>query len=131
MSAFQIVASGQQVISVEPMLSRKTMILRVKGTASYDTGGSVLDLSSTSALFVGSSLAPDGGFTAVHGVRVIGVEAAGGAVYAVTYLRDTAGAPATGKLVLYLGASATQVPTQASSTTDISATIFILEIVGK
>jgi hypothetical protein len=94
----------------------------VAGTASYDTGGSVIDLSTT-------TLGLDNGFTVVHGVSVLGVAAAASDRYQPVYVRASAGAAATGKLKVRDADDATAM-SEVGSTDDLSTHTFIIEVTG-
>ncbi len=98
------------------MGTEKVGIVRINGSASYDTGGSTLDLSAVAL----GQLA----MTVVEGVEIIGTETVGAATYAGIYLRATAGAPSTGKLIM------TVAGVQVAGAVDLSALIFILKVHG-
>lgn len=119
MSAFTVTA----VKCVDMSGFIKTAFLTVQGTASYDIGGSILDLSSANAVLA----AAGAHFTRVDAVDIVGVEAATAVVNTMWYNRPTspAGNPATSKLLMMSGGS------QASSTTDYSANVYHLRVQGK
>ena len=125
MSAFTIVSK----LSADsaPSGAAKRVTFTATGTASYDTGGSVLNLAQSGVLGID-------GFTAVHGVKLIGVAAAASDRYHCTYVRAAAGAPATGLLKVRdldtTGGGATDGVIQLGSAADISALTFIFEAVG-
>lgn len=109
--------------------SRKCVVLTATGPSSYDTSGSVLDLSSANTVL--SALNNEAVFVAVHSARFVGVTAAASDVYYPTYVRASAGAPATGKFkVRDLGAAPTP-GVEVTATTDLSSVTFIFEVVGK
>jgi hypothetical protein len=105
---------------------QKKAVLAVLGSGSYDTGGSVLDLSSVATALASS----DAVFTRVDGVTFLGYNAAGAALglLHVQYLRAAAGDPATGKLLFTK--TGTVSDTEVTSTTDLSTGTFYLEVVG-
>jgi hypothetical protein len=121
MSAFTIVSK----LSADsaPSGAAKRVTFTATGTASYDTGGSVLNLAQSGVLGID-------GFTAVHGVKLIGVAAAASDRYVCTYVRASAGAAATGLIKVRDADGAPTPMVQVSSTTDLSALTFIFEAVG-
>lgn len=106
--------------------SQKKAIFQVTGTASYDTGGSLLDLSSANATLTG--IDPMAVFTLVNGLSVVGVNPHGSGKYHGAYIRAASGAPATGKIKLY--DVTTDPGAEATSTGDLSATTFFVEVTG-
>jgi hypothetical protein len=126
MSAFTI--ASELAVAAAPSGALKTVVFTATGPSSYDTGGSVLNLSRSGVLGV------DAGFTAVHGVRLIGVAAAASDRYHCTYVRAAAGAAATGLIKVRdlntTGAGGTDGVIELGSTADISALTFIFEAVG-
>lgn len=125
MSAFTVVS----ILSADsaPSGAAKRVTFTATGTASYDTGGSVLNLAQSGVLGIN-------GFTAVHGVKLVGVAAAGSDRYLCTYVRAAAGAAATGLLkvrdLATTGAGATDGVIELASLGDLSALTFIFEAVG-
>ena len=103
--------------------AHKVRRFTVAGTASYDTGGSLLDLSI-------ATLGVDNGFAVVHGVSVIGVAAAASDRFQPTYVRAASGAAATGKLKVRDADDATAMA-EVGSTDDLSSHTFIIEVTGK
>lgn len=81
--------------------------------ASYDAGGSVLDLSSY--------------FTYVHGVEVIGQATHGDDKYYATYIPAAAYAPATGKIKVRDLTAASD----AEASGDLSAVVLRLRVTGR
>lgn len=73
----------------------KRVAFSILGPTSYDTGGSLIDLSST------GGLGAEWGFNLVHGVQCAGMTPVASHKYVPCYLRAAAGAPATGKVTLY------------------------------
>ncbi len=127
MSAF----TATSVLSVSSVGdgARKCVVLTATGPSSYDTAGSVLDLSSANTVL--AALNNESIFVAVHSANLVGVAAAASDRYACTYVRATSGAPATGKFKIRdLGAAPTPA-VEVTSTTDLSAVVFIFEVVGK
>jgi hypothetical protein len=96
----------------------KVATFRVAGPASYDTGGSVIDLS-TATLGVGV------GFTRIDNVSVNSEVIA----YGAKYLRAASGAAATGKIVVY-DAGAADGGDQVTNATDLSAGFFNITVTG-
>jgi hypothetical protein len=86
-----------------------TKLVKITGSASYDTGGSVLDLSD----YFGDE------------VRTIMGQAQGTGALGVQYVPAASNAPATGKLVLF-----DKDGTQESSTDNMSTTTYDLIAVG-
>lgn len=119
MSAF--VVASVLALTVGGVGAQKRAVFGVTGTASYDTGGSTLDLSSSNATLTG--LNPLASFTRVDGISLIGVNPHASGKYHAAHVRASSGAPATGKLKLYEGA-------EVSSTADLSGTTFFLEVLG-
>lgn len=93
----------------------KTIILTIAGSASYDTGGSVLDLSDL--------------FTKLYGVEIIGVGVAASSKYKGTFIPGASDSPSGGKIKLndVTAASGAEV----ASTTDLSALTFVVRATGK
>jgi len=87
----------------------KQTYVQITGSASYDTGGSVLDLSD----YFGDE------------VRAIIPATQGTTEYQLTYIPDTGNAPSTGKVAVFDGGG-----TQVSSTTDLSGVTYDLIVVG-
>jgi hypothetical protein len=115
---------GAFTLSATPVLRQandcfqKKAVISIVGPASYDTGGSVIDLSA-----LATALASDDAvFTRVDGVAFLGSDSAAGARYQLTYLRAASGAPSTGKLV------ATTAGAEASG--NLSALVFRIEVTG-
>lgn len=125
MSAFTVVS----ILSADsaPSGAAKRVTFTATGTASYDTGGSVLNLAQSGVLGIN-------GFAAVHGVKLVGVADAASDRYLCTYVRAAAGAAATGLLkvrdLATTGAGATDGVIELASLGDLSALTFIFEAVG-
>lgn len=92
----------------------KKAVVTVTGSASYDTGGSTLDLSSI--------------FTLVYGVNVIAISPHASGKYNDRFIPGASYAPSTGKIKLY--DTTTDPGAEVSSTTDLSATTFTIEVTG-
>jgi hypothetical protein len=124
MSAFTLATTP--VLRVANDGFQKKAVIAVVGTGSYDTGGSVLDLSSVASALASS----DGVFTRVDGVTFLGFDAAGLAIglLHVQYLRAALGAPATGKLLVTK--TGTINDAEFTSTGDLSTATFFLEVIG-
>lgn len=116
MSAFTVTA----VLFQEQNGFQKTAVIQATGPASYDTGGSILDLSAGAVLAAAGAL-----FTQVHAAHLCGVGAAAAGLYDVAYIRAADGAPATGKFV------AKSAATQVANATDLSAHTFTFRVQGK
>jgi hypothetical protein len=105
----------------------KTVTFSVAGTASYDTGGSVLNLNVT-------ALGADAGFTRVDSVTLSTRDTAAEDRYHATYIRAASGAPATGVVKVRdldtTGAGGTDGLIQVTSTTDLSTVTFFGTVVG-
>lgn len=91
----------------------KTVILTLAGSASYDAGGSVADLSSH---FVSK----------VYGVKVLAVSPHGSAKYLAAFVPGASYAVATGKVKLHDVTAASG----AEASGDLSATTWTLEATG-
>lgn len=117
MAAFTIDAN--KAISVEVGL--KTAVLRVQGTSSYDTGGSVIDLSRSGSL-------GDDGFDAVYAVFAT-AEDASGSKYKLTYVSASNDAPATGKLHVRDVSAANAA--EVASATNLSTQYFRVVVYGR
>jgi hypothetical protein len=116
MSAFTVTS----VLFQEQNGFQKTAIVTATGPSSYDTGGSVVDLSAGAVLSAAGAL-----FTAVHAASLVGVGTAAAGLYDLAYIRAADGAPATGKFV------AKSAATQVASTTDLSALTFTFRVQGR
>ena len=105
----------------------KSVVLTATGPASYDTGGSIIDLSSANTVLTG--FVSDAAFVRVTGLKVVGVSAAAAARYHCTYIPAAAGAPATGK-VKVRDADAATAMSEVAGAADLSTVIFTFEITG-
>lgn len=124
MSAF--VVAAVLGLNPGPLGAQKRVTFQFTGTGSYDTGGSLVDLSSANSTL--TDLNPLASFTRVDGVNVMGVTPHGSAKYQLAYVRASSGAPATGKLKVI---DATTDPgAEASSTADLSGTTWFAEVIG-
>jgi hypothetical protein len=85
--------------------------------ASYDAGGSTIDLSAITG----------GGFTKVYGAQLIGQATAASDRYQPTYITAASYAAATGKLKIR-DINATDGAAEASG--DLSAVTLLLEVIG-
>ena len=110
----------------------KRVVLTATGPASYDTGGSIIDLSSANTVLTG--LLNEAFFTRVTGLKLVGVGAAAADRYHCTYIPAAAGAPATGLIKVRdldtTGAGATDGVIQVAGAADLSTVTFTFEITG-
>lgn len=120
MSAFIFVS----VLSSHTDLAAKRAVITVTGPALYDTGGSIIDLSSANAVM----LAANGGFVRVDSVVKGSVNAAAADVTLPQYVRAAAGAPATGLIKCRDLAAAADA--EVPNATDLSGTTWVLEVTG-
>lgn len=95
----------------------RTAVVTATAPASYDAGGSVIDLSSLAS----------GGFTKVYGVDLIGQATAASDRYQPTFVPAVAYAAATGKLKIR-DINSTDAAAEASG--DLSAVTFVLRVTG-
>jgi hypothetical protein len=124
MSAFTVTAVKS--VSVGGPGAQKRAIIQCTGTASYDTGGSVLDLSSANTTLTGFN--NEAAFTLVHGLSVVNCGTAASDKYRFQYLGAAAFAPATGVIKARDLTAASDA--EVSSTTDLSATTWTFEVFG-
>lgn len=103
----------------------KSVVLTATGPASYDAGGSILDLSSANTVLTG--FVSDAAFVRVTGLKQVGVGAAAADRYYCQYVPAAAGAPATGKVKVRDADDATAM-SEASG--DLSTVTFTFEITG-
>jgi len=113
MSAFAISAELQNEFGTK---SRRA-IITATGPSSYDTNGSAIDLSAVTG----------GGFTKVHGVRLVGVSAHANDKYHVQFIPAASYGTSPTLKVRDLSAAS---DAEVSSTTDLSAVALILEVIG-
>lgn len=99
----------------------KRAVVTALGPASYDAGGSTIDLSSAVSGLDGANT-----FTKVWGLNRLGVSAHASSKYGIAYVPAASNAPATGKIKLDDLIQAT--PAEFSG--DASGTTFTFEIVG-
>lgn len=111
---------------------QKRAIVQATGPASYDTNGSVLDLSSANSTLTG--LDPLASFTRVDALVLCGVSPHASDRYSPKYIRASAGAPATGTVkVRDTSTVTTGTPgtvDEVASTTDLHTTTFTFEVIG-
>lgn len=110
----------------------KSVVLTATGPASYDTGGSIIDLSSANTVLTG--FVSDAALVRVTGLKVVGIGAAAADRYHCTYIPAAAGAPATGLIKVRdldtTGAGATDGVIQVAGAADLSTVTFTFEITG-
>lgn len=99
----------------------RKVIATLTGSASYDAGGSVVDLSATGGL--GAN-----GFTTVRGLRVLNGTAAADGAYYLMYVPAALNAAATGMVYVQLTEQAT--PADTVGATNLSARSWLVEITG-
>lgn len=101
----------------------KQAVVSAVGPSSYDSDGSVIDLSAT-------TLGAWDGFNVVYSCVPCGYAAAADTQYHAAFVIGTAGAPATGKVVLYdiVGGISGANITQASG--DLDALTFYFLVTG-
>jgi hypothetical protein len=104
--------------------SLKIVSMAVTLTSSYDTGGSVLDLSTANA-----TLGTAHGFTAVQAVLMGGVTTAADSKYVLNYVRAASGAAATGLIKIHDSSQAADA--EATSTADLDASTVHIVVIGK
>ena len=121
MSAFTVTAVKS--VSLPGPSAGKVAVIQCTGTASYDTGGSVINLATTNSVL--TALNNEAGFTTIHGVQVLNVGTAASDKYRLQYLGATA---ATGVIKVRDLSAASDA--EVSSTTDLSATTWTLEVRG-
>lgn len=130
MGAFTITAVTG--VHVGDMGRGKHVVLTATGPASYDTGGSAIDLSSANTVLTG--LVNEAFFVRVTGLKLVGVSAAASDRYHCTYIPAALGAPATGLIKVRdldtTGGGATDGVIQVAGATDLSAVVFTFEITG-
>lgn len=95
--------------------SGKTATYLLNGPTSYDTGGSVVDLSAD--------------FVTVHGVQVVGQPTAANDHYLPTFIPAGGFAPATGKVKIR-DLSAGTIGAEVAATTNLSAVQFVVRVTG-
>ncbi len=110
-----------QVDQLVNVVGQKRVILRATGPASYDAGGSVIDLSTSNSV-----LGKENGFTKVYGVRQCGIGASGASIFDAKYIPAAANAPDTGKVFLRDLSAASD----AEASGDLHTHTFILEATG-
>lgn len=114
MGAFTVTTT---VVQKQPGACKEATVT-ITGPASYDTGGSVADLSHANF----------GSLTAVHGAHVISNTAIGDAKYQLAYIPAAAGAPGTGKFAVF---DMTQHPgAEVPSTTNLSGSSWNVKVFG-
>lgn len=104
----------------------KRAVIEATGPASYDTAGSIIDLSTANTVLTG--LNNEAAFTHVRGVSVLGISPHGSDIYRPAFVPGASGGPALGKLKIRDLSAASDA--EVTSTTDLSGTTLVLEIVG-
>ncbi len=100
-------------LGAEILFGMKKALVTITGSASYDAGGSLIDL---------SSIFP----SKVYGAKVVAVSPHGSDIYAVNFIRGAGDGPALGKLkVRDLTASS-----DAEASGDLHTTTWTLEVAG-
>lgn len=112
------------VVSCPMDIQGKRAVITATLSASYDTGGSLIDLSSANAIM----LAGNGGFVTVSGVEMVGVSPHASDKYRIAFIPGAALGPALGKLKIRDLSAASDA--EVSSTTDLSATTVTLVVYG-
>jgi hypothetical protein len=112
MSAFTVATP----LAVQTLLEERRAVVGIAGTASYDTNGSTVDL---------SSICP----SKAYGINVLSVSAHAGARYRLVYTPAGSYEPATGKIKIL--DMAVDPVAEVGSTTDLSATTWVIEVIGK
>jgi hypothetical protein len=103
-------------LSNEFGVHERRAVITAVGPASYDAGGSTIDLSSLAG----------GGFSKVYGVKLIGQPTAASDRYQLTFITAASYGAATGKLkVRDINAAS-----DAEASGDLSAVTFVLEVTG-
>lgn len=120
MSANTVTATPLAFVNLNGGL--KMALVTVTGTASYDTGGSAIDLSTSGNLGVAA------GFQTVLGAMEADNTTAGSSKYQYKFLHAASNAAATGKLKVHDLSAASDA--EVSSTTDLSGTVFRLLVIG-
>ncbi|MBL0219656.1 MAG: hypothetical protein IPQ07_38050 [Myxococcales bacterium] len=105
----------------------KRAIIRATGPASYDTGGSVLDMSSANTVLTG--LNNEAAFNAVQGVNVLGVGAAASDKYRPLFVPGSSDSPSTGVLKIR-DLSSTDSATEVAGSADLHGTTWTFEVFG-
>jgi hypothetical protein len=106
------------VLSNELNANTRKATLLLTLPASYDTGGSVLDLSAVTG----------GGFTKVYGVTRLGVSPAANDKYHLSFVPAASYAPSTPVVKIRDLSAASDA--EVASTTDLSATTVVVEVTG-
>lgn len=109
MSAHTLVSTLQH----ETFLGIKKAVVTIAGSASYDAGGSIIDL---------SSLFP----SKVYGAAHVAVSPHGSAKYHLAFVPGASNGPALGKVKIHDVTAASG----AEASGDLSATTFTLEVTG-
>jgi hypothetical protein len=115
MSAF----TSPTVVAQNDVGHLKIRVMTIVGTASYDAGGSTVDLSVAT---LGTSV----GFNTVFGVSPLGAAASTSGTYKLTFLPAASYASATGKIYVTHVEQAT--PAEASG--NLSTSTFTVLVVG-
>jgi hypothetical protein len=109
MSAHTLVSTLQE----ETLIGLKKAVVTITGSASYDAGGSLVDLST---IFKSK----------VYGVAQIAVSPHGSAKYRTSFIRGASDGAALGKVKIHDITAASG----AEASGDLSATTFTLEVTG-
>lgn len=104
-------------LSNELLGKHRIAVVTAVAPASYDAGGSTIDLSALTG----------GGFTKVYGVKLIGQATAASDRYQPTFVTAASYAAATGKLKIR-DINATDGAAEASG--DLSGVTFVLQVLG-
>lgn len=107
------------LISANDVGHQKRRIMSIVGSASYDVGGSIVDLST-------ATLGTYEGFSKVHGITQVGGTAAAAGAYKLMFVPAAAYAAATAKIYVTLVEQAT--PAEASGS--LAAVTFLIEVIG-
>lgn len=120
MGAFTVTATPKSFCNLNG--SMKMAVVEITGPASYDTGGSAVDLSTSGNL--GAAL----GFQKVFGASLMDCDTAASSKYFGAFLHATDFAAASGKLKLHDQAAAADA--EVTAATDLSATKWLILVVG-
>lgn len=125
MGAFTI--TGVLSVTPGPEGAGKRVLVTATGPASYDSNGSVLNVASSNTTL--TDIVNDAYLTVVNGVCQVGISPHASDKYDCKYIRDTAGAPATGTVKVRDLSAASDA--EVSAATDLSGTTFYFELVGR
>lgn len=122
MGAFTITAVKSVVVGGPGACKRA--VIKCTGPASYDAGGSVIDMSSANTVLTG--LNNEAAFATVFGMSRLAVSPATSDIYASTFTPGSSDAPATGTVKLR-DLTATS---DAEASGDLHTTTFTFEVFG-